>query len=91
VGSIAWPFFVAVLSRSCPRVSKRACLFALDAVTSCEIYFLTQVDAKHGASTAGNTRQSGMASTRVPLEPMCTPQIKEMSAMHGRRKLSVDA
>jgi len=30
------------------------CLFALDAVTSCEIYFLTQVDANHGVSTAGN-------------------------------------
>ena len=31
-----------------------------------------------------------MTSTRVPLEPMCTPQIKVMSSMHERRKLSVD-
>ena len=38
-----------------------------------------------------------MTPTRVPLEPMCTPQIKMctpqinvMSAMHERRKLSVD-
>jgi hypothetical protein len=30
---------------SCPSVSY---LFALDAVTSCEIYFLIQVDADHG-------------------------------------------
>jgi hypothetical protein len=63
---------------SCPSVSERACLFALDAVTSCEIYFLTQ-----GRCEARGKHCGEQAAVWDGL-------VKVMSALHERRKLSVD-